>query len=210
MLRILIACLAALFLSACGAERVWAPDERVAAARYVAGPPPSISLITVINDRSGAGAHSGLLINASQRVLFDPAGSWKHPDVPERNDLHYGITDQVLYFYRDYHARDTEAEKFHVVEQTLIVTPEIAETVMRLAMDYGAVPKAYCANSISNILSGVPGFEAISTTMFPKRLRADFATIPGVTEQIFTEENDNPGVGGHSVVLVDRQGNRVN
>lgn len=39
---------------------------------------PRISLYTMVNNESGAGAHSALVINASQRVIFDPTGTFKH------------------------------------------------------------------------------------------------------------------------------------
>mgnify|MGYP001296984649 CR=1 FL=1 len=74
-MRRLLMCLAVTSaLSACGgAEPRWSPDEAVSAARYVHAGPPAITLFTVVNNRSGSGAHSGLLINGSQRVIFDPA-----------------------------------------------------------------------------------------------------------------------------------------
>ena len=54
-------------LAGCGAEPVWAPDEAVARARYVSGEEPSITLFTVVRKRGGEGAHSGLMIDGSQR-----------------------------------------------------------------------------------------------------------------------------------------------
>ncbi|MGB7321210.1 MAG: hypothetical protein WBC95_07340, partial [Albidovulum sp.] len=84
-MRRLAVCLAlTLALGACGAEPVWAPDADVARARFVSGEPPSITLYTVVRKVGGEGAHSGLMINGSQRVMFDPAGTWHHPTVPER------------------------------------------------------------------------------------------------------------------------------
>lgn len=209
MLRVAAALAGALFLAACGADKTWDSEERVQAARYVAGPPPAITLFTTIDDRTGSGAHSSLLINASERVLFDPAGTWSHPNVPVRNDVHFGMNDRMVYFYIDYHARDSKTETSHVIEQKIIVTPEIAEMIYQRAKDYGAVPKAQCANSISNILRGVPGFEGLSASWFPKRLSASFGALPGVSEKIYTEENDNPGAG-HGVILVDKSGERAN
>lgn len=208
MLRIFVALVAALFLTAC-AEHVWAPDDKFAAAQYVSNEPPSITLLTSINDRTGSGAHSGLMINASQRVLFDPAGTFQHPSLAERGDVLYGMTDRMVWFYRDYHGRDSASEKFHLVEQKVYVTPEIAEMVFRKVANNGAVPKAQCANTISGILRDVPGFEAIRSTWFPKKLMDNFAQLPNVKTEIFTEENDNPGAG-HGVVLVDKKGNQVN
>ncbi len=195
MLRVIAVCLAALGLAGCGAESVYAPDAAVAAARYVAEGPKTITLYTVVNNRSGAGAHSGLLINASERILFDPAGTWHHPALPERNDVHYGITDKMVLFYIDYHARET----FRVQEQTLVVSPEVAEMVAARAKAYGAVPKAQCAHSISSILSGVPGFEQIGSTWFPNKLHDAFGKLPGVTAR---EIRDEDADSNHGVLLV--------
>ena len=153
------------------------------------------TLFTVINNRSGSGAHSGLMINGTERIMFDPAGTWNHPRIPERNDVHYGITPRMVDFYIDYHARET----FRVVEQTVIVTPEVAEMVAAKAKAYGAVPKAQCARSVTSILSGVPGFESITSTWFPKKLMQDFATLPGVTERIIRDEDADKN---HGVLLI--------
>ena len=180
-------------LSACStAEPVTAPPEAIAAARYVGQTPTSITLYTVINNRSDNGAHSGLLINASERVLFDPAGSWKHPAAPETNDVHFGFTPRMQSFYIDYHARAS----FRVVEQTLIVSPQVAELILQRAKAYGAVPKAQCANSLSKVLNGVPGFEGLTGTWFPNKLSEQFATLPGVASKTIRDEDadNNHGI----------------
>ncbi len=111
MLRLALALMALLGLAACGADQTFAPQAEVDAARYVEGPPTYIVLYTGINDRNGSGAHSALLVNASQRVLFDPAGTFTHPRAPVQGDVHYGITDSVLAAFLDYHARDSATEK---------------------------------------------------------------------------------------------------
>ena len=195
MLRVIAVCCAAVALSGCGADSVYAPDEAVAAAHFVAEGPKTVTLFTVVNNRSGAGGHSGLLINASERIMFDPAGTWHHPAIPERNDVHFGINDQMVLFYIDYHARET----FRVQEQTIVVSPQVAEMVAARAKAYGAVPKAQCAASISSILRGVPGFEDMPATWFPNKLHDAFAQLPGVTErEIRDEDADN----NHGVLLV--------
>jgi len=191
-----ILCLALMLtLAACGAKSVWAPDAEVARAAYVANTPPSITLFTVLNKRSRAGGHSGLLINGAQRVMFDPAGSWHHPALPERNDLFYGMTDKMVNFYIDYHARET----FDVLEQTVPVSAEVAAMVMQRASAHGPVPKGYCANSISDILRGVPGFEAVPNTFAPKKLVKAFEEMPGMTSRLIT---DNDADNNHGVLLV--------
>jgi len=187
-LRGMIAFSLLLLLAACGADSKWAPDAAVTRAAYRTDAPPSISLITVVNNRSGEGGHSALLINASQRVIFDPAGTWWHPTVPERHDVLYGITPTMLKFYYDYHARKT----YHIVVQTKTVSPEVAELALRRVEANGAVPKLFCANSTGHILRKIPGFERITPTFFPVGLERQFAKIAGVTtRKIYSDSPDN-------------------
>ena len=195
MRRLILCFIALLGLSACAAESVYAPQSAVDAARFVAEPPTSITLFTVINNRNGSGAHSGLLINASQQIMFDPAGTWQHPLVPERNDVHFGITPRLVNFYIDYHARET----FRVIEQKVVVTPGVAELIKQRAEAYGAVPKAQCSNSVSAILHGVPGFESLGSTWFPKKLSEEFGKLPGATTRTITDDSADKN---HGVLLV--------
>ena len=175
-------------LAACGAEPVWAPDEAVARARYVPPEHTSITLYTIISNRSGAGGHLALMIDGEQRLLFDPAGTWRHPAAPERNDVIFGMSPQLLDFYLDYHARET----YHVVVQELDVSPEVAAQLSRLVQEYGAVPKAQCTISITRILQQVPGFENMRTTYFPRNAMDAFEQIPGVrTSRIYDDDSDN-------------------
>jgi hypothetical protein len=197
MIRTLLALAAVAVLSACGAEPKWASDEAVQAARFVSDEPPSITLYTVINVRSGAGAHTGLLINGSERVMFDPAGTWGLPRLPERNDVHYGITDKMILYYIDYHARET----FYVIEQKLPVSAQTAELVMARAKAYGAVPKAMCTQSTSSILRSVPGFEGLPQTYYPKQLSDAFARLPGVQTRKITDDDADDN---HGILLVQK------
>jgi hypothetical protein len=197
--RNVFAMVALVVLAACGGgagNAPYAPDAAVQAARAVNEGPTSITLFTVVNNKTGAGAHSGLLINASERVLFDPAGSFYHPRLPERNDLHYGMNDRMVAFYIDYHARVT----YKVVEQTVLVSPQVAEMVKARAIARGAVAKSFCANSISGILGGVPGFESIGSTMFPNKLSEAFGRLPGVTSRTITDDDADDN---HGVLLID-------
>lgn len=199
MLRLVLSLVALLGLAACGAQPVWAPEEAVQAARYVEGPPTYITLYTVINKSSGSGAHSAILVNASERVIFDPAGTWHHPRLPERNDVHFGMTDKALAFYIDYHARKT----YDVVEQKIYVSPEVAELVLAKVKAYGAVPKAMCTNATSGILRTVPGFETMPQTWYPKKLSDAFGQLPGVEERRITDDDDD---SNHGVLLVQANG----
>jgi hypothetical protein len=199
MPRLFLALCALLGLAACGAEPTWAPQEDVDAARFVAGPPTSVTLYTVVNKRSGSGAHTAILVNGSERVIFDPAGTWNHPRVPERNDVHFGMTDKAVAFYIDYHARET----YDVIEQTVEVSPEVAELVLAKVKANGAVPKAACTSASSAVLKSTPGFESLPSTMFPKQLSVSFAKLPGVSTRVITDDDDD---SNHGVLLVQRNG----
>lgn len=198
-MRRLLLCLAGLFLlAACSAPQVWAPDDLVARARYVSDSPASITLFTVLNNTSNAGEHSALMINGSQRVMFDPAGTWRHPRLPERNDVHFGMSPRMVDFYIDYHAR----ENFRVVEQTIQVSPEVAEIALQRVMAYGPVPKAQCTRATSSVLRGTPGFESMPSTLGPKKLMRAFGQLPGVTERVIRDSDANQN---HGVLLVQAQ-----
>ena len=145
-----------------------------------------VSLYTMVNNESGAGAHSALVINASQRVIFDPAGTIKHDVFIQKDDVLYGATPSVLEFYTRAHARKTH----HVVIQDLDVSPEIAERALQLVRANGPVTYAFCASASSAILRQIPRFEGIGQTMFPNRLAADFGKIRGVREQKLYEYDD--------------------
>ncbi len=182
-----------LALAACGAEPVWAPDDAVQRAIYRHDAPPSITVITVVSNRDGSGGHSSLLINGSQRLIFDPAGTWHHPQIPERNDVHFGMKDAAVDFYIDYHARET----FHVVSQEIPVSAEVAEAALRRAQEYGAVPKAQCTRANTDILAGLPGFEDVPRTYYPVKLMKYVDTLPGVKRSVVYD--DSPANNGKIV-----------
>lgn len=186
--------LALLALVGCGAGADMRPDaspEVISSASYRHPGPTALTLYTMINNRSGAGAHTSLMINGSQRVIFDPAGTVRLSAVPERGDVLYGITPGVADFYARAHARET----YHVVIQTVEVPPEVAERALRLAVANGPVASAQCALSTAAILRQLPGFESVGSTWFPKRLMDDFADIPGVqTSKIFENDSDDKSV----------------
>jgi hypothetical protein len=197
MLRPVLALVALLALAGCGAEPVWAPESAVTQARYVHPGPSTVTLYTVLNNRSNEGAHSGLMINGSERIMFDPAGSWYHSSLPERNDVHFGVTPRMEAFYLDYHARET----FRVLVQTVEVTPEQADLMIARAKAYGAVPKASCTRSIASVMRGVPGFESLPQTWFPKTLSNAFAELPGVSSEIVTDDDADKN---HGVLLIQQ------
>lgn len=201
MLRAL-ALAALVALTACGADNIWADDAAVMQARYVAPEPRSVTLFTVIAERSGNGAHSSLLINGSEQVLFDPAGSMKLSSIPERHDVLYGMSPRHVNVYIDYHVRPT----FRLTEQTRIVSPEVAEMILARVKAHGSVPKAHCANSISALLGDIPGFEDISTTYSPLKLSQMFGAYPNVSMR--TVNNDTVD-HSHGVTFIDPKRDRA-
>ena len=186
LLRTLLLFAMMVVLAACARpQKPNASAEDIAAVSYRDPGPATLTLYTMINNNSGAGAHTSLMINASERVIFDPAGSFQADIVPEVNDVLYGVTPAVERAYRSSHARSTH----HVVVQTLEVTPEQAQLAYDLARKAGPVPGAFCANSTSQILRQIPGLEGISTTFYPTNLVAQFDEIPGVVSNAYYEDD---------------------
>jgi hypothetical protein len=167
---------------------VWSPEHEVARRRYRHPGPTSLALVTVRNEGSGNGAHSALLISASERVLFDPAGGWTDPYVPERHDVLHGITPEALERYLAYQASDG----YFYVRQEVIVPPEVAEVALAHAKAFGPVIRTQCTVAVSTILRRLPGFEGIRPELLPDRLAAQFARLPGVV----TTERRGSDLGG--------------
>jgi hypothetical protein len=187
-MRAVILTIAALALAGCTGERVWAPDDQVTAAAYRPAGPASVTLITVLITETGGGLHSALLIDGEQRVMFDPAGSWYNPDIPERNDVLYGMTDPYLDNYYDLYASD----RGHVVLQRVEIPPATAAHLIDAVHQVGAVPRAQCSLSISRVLSRTPGFESIRPSFFPPTTMRRFAEIEGVqTTTIYDDDSDD-------------------
>ncbi len=174
-------------LSACG-ERIYASDEAVQAARYQHGGAAELTLVTIMNYASNRGDHTGLFINGNERVLFDPAGSWTLEAIPERNDVHFGMTPAAGASYYISHVRPSH----YAVVQRLVVSPEVAEQAKALALQAGPVPPARCAAATSALLRQLPGFEGIGGTFFPQVLMRSFAELPGV--QTYELHHDDPDI----------------
>lgn len=192
MIHRLFLVLALLALVGCGSVSVVAPLEEVQRRAYAHPGPSSLTLYTVINNRSGAGAHTALMISASQRVLWDPAGSFRHPAAPERNDVLFGFTPNIELVYIDFHARET----FRIVEQKVTVPREVAELALKLAQERGPAAQATCSITTSGILSRLPGFEGFPLSYFPVATMKAFAARTGVEGRTITDDDadDNHGV----------------
>lgn len=175
---------AAAIVSGCEVYRPADPAE-VAAAAYASGAPPSVTLISMVNNRNQRSAHSALLINGSQRVLYDPAGTFTHPDLPRAGDVHYGMTDRFVSYYERYHARFSH----HVHSQEVPVGRATADTVLTRAQGQGRTAKLHCALAVAAVLQPVEPFGHVRSSYFPEVLREDFARIAGVRDA-FVHDSD--------------------
>lgn len=169
-----------------------ATDQQIVAAAYRAPGPATLTLITMINNGSGSGAHTALMINGTHRVIFDPAGSFQNERVPQREDVLYGISPAVLAAYKGAHSRAA----YHMVLQTVEVTAAQAETAMRLAVAQGSVASAQCAASTTGLLAQVPGFGSIQSTWFPKKLMDQFGQLPNVKTERYYEDDEGTILDG--------------
>ncbi|MFO1106744.1 MAG: hypothetical protein U1E34_11635 [Amaricoccus sp.] len=185
LLRCLAALLVAASLSGCEVYTPASPED-IARARYVSPDAPSVTLMSMVNTKTGKSAHSGLLINGSQQVLYDPAGTFTHPDLPRSGDIHYGMSPRFVDYYERYHARFD----YFVEAQKVPVSREEADRIIANAQARGGSFKLECALTTAAVLQSVPPFDHyVHTTLFPESLRQDFAQIPGVKDR-FVYESD--------------------
>lgn len=186
-----MALLALMVMGACAGGQMSGPNatpEAAAQAAYRSSEPPSITLYTMINNRTNNGAHTSIMVNApSQRVVFDPAGSVRFQGVPEVNDVLYGITPAVEQAYESAHARST----YRVKIQRVQVAPEVAEQALRLVQANGSVAPAACTTATSKILRQLPGFQSLPQALFPDKLMEAFAELPGVQERELRETDED-------------------
>lgn len=181
--------LVAAFLAGCAEKGKESPAEEIQQAIYVNNGPTRLTVITMVNNRTGAGAHSALLVQSTQSVLFDPAGSFEHAQLPERGDVLYGMTPAWVERYISAHAR----AEFHVVRQEIDVTPAQAARALQLVQANGIVPSAFCANATSGLMKQIPGFEGIKQGFYPLKLMEQIEQLPNVkTTRLY--ENDEGDV----------------
>ncbi len=176
---------APLALAACSGKAVWAPDDQVRAAYAPGSDPRSITLYTMLNSGSGYGAHTSLLVNASQRVMFDPGGSFRHPSIPERNDVLFGMNPRVEAFYLSYHARET----YFVEGLEFLVPAAVAEQALQLVQNNGPVAQGSCTRSTSNILRQLPGFTDVFPTPFPGNLHKQLRVRSDARLTVYREDD---------------------
>ncbi|WP_172329286.1 hypothetical protein [Mangrovicoccus sp. HB161399] len=183
------------------------PPEAVARAHYRSSNPPSLTLYTNVRIQTGKGAHTALVIDGPERVVFNPAGTWHHPKAPRIDDVHYGFTTPMEAWFIDYHARET----YYVRQQKLEVPMETASEALRRAEGIGPVLASFCTLRTTDVIKPLPGFESFPHTFFPDVASEAFAQYPGVVTRTFYDDSpddrsDIGGIGGYGYV---GQGTRV-
>lgn len=174
--------------ASCGpAEPVWAPDTLVDAVRYRHPGPPRLTLFTMRSRDSGRGFHTGLMVSASERVIFDPAGAWGASTLPERNDVIFGVSPGVERYYITVHARET----YFVSRVDVDVSADVAELALARVNAYGAVPKARCTVATAEVLSALPGFQGITVTWWPGALEEQVKALPGAVHTTYYEDDSD-------------------
>jgi hypothetical protein len=172
------------FVSAC-AEHIRTDPTVVAARTYKSEEPPYVEVVTMVNKENERGAHSALIINASERVIWDPAGTFQHAELAEVEDVHHGATDRLVSYYKRYHARFSH----YVHVQRLDLDPATAERMLQSARNHGAVPKMFCTMSTAQVLKAAPQFRNVPESMFPERLRQAVAEVPGIQDSYVDEQD---------------------
>lgn len=197
MKRILCVALACVALAGCAEKGKESSAEEIQSAIYRPVDGPKLTVFTMVNNRSGAGAHSAILIEGSQSVLFDPAGSFFHPKVPERADVLYGMSPNWVNIYKSAHARSN----FRVVSQEIPVTAAQAEQALLLAQSSGPVPSAFCASATSGLLQQVEGFENIRSGFYPLKLMEQIEMRPDVVSTTYREDDSGNVVDAVRVLI---------
>jgi len=173
-------------LSGCATRDIYASDAEVARRSYSDTESPAhIVYFTMLRKSTQSGGHAGLLISGSEAVIYDPAGSFKHAAMPERADLLFGASPARIGTYVNFNVRDN----YDTVVQYIEVPRAVADLAIARAKAQGSSAPAFCTQNITEILSGVPGFEDIPRTFFPTRVMEWMETRPGVETQKYTQED---------------------
>lgn len=185
MKRLFLALAAVAVIAGCTRNPEYAPPAEMAALAVPNNGPTNLTLYTVINRRTGAGGHTALGVNADERVLFDPAGSFKAENVVRSGDVLYGFTPAVEHAFSSQHARSA----YLVNKITIPVSQEVAQMALQRVKANGPVGAAHCAQSTSSILQSLPGFQSIKPTYYPVSLEDQVKQLPGVQSSTIIEED---------------------
>jgi hypothetical protein len=184
MLRVILALAALAGLAGC-TDPTSASPEAISQARYVSGEPPSLTIISMKNVSSGSSEHTGMIINGTQQVLYDPAGNFRYAAAPRAGDGHYGMTPTAIKAYESFHARSDYFLKI----QTVPITLETADELIARAQQQGVTRQMFCSVSAGEVISDVAPFQNAPVSMFPTAIEKYFDTVPGVVTSTFYEND---------------------
>ena len=184
-IRVAVSMLLVALTAACAGVEVGAPPAEISRARFASDEPPYVAVVSMVHRDQQRAAHTALFINASQRVIYDPAGTFRHEAMPERGDIHYGATDRMIDYYERYHARFSH----YVHVQTIPVSAATAEAVLRRAQAQGPSPKLFCTVDTIAVLNDVPQIPRFYSSFFPEALRQQVAQVSGVQDRYRYEED---------------------
>ncbi|MHA3978019.1 hypothetical protein ACW9UR_10075 [Halovulum sp. GXIMD14794] len=182
LVRLFAPVLLLMTVAGCAVEEA-APYEEISRARHVSDEEPYVAVVSMVSNKSDRAAHTALFINASERVIYDPAGTFQHDSMPERGDIHYGATDRMIDYYERYHARFSH----HVHVQKIYVSRDVAEQTLRRAQAQGPSPKSFCTTHTIKVLNDVDGLPQFESSFYPEKLRSQVARMLQVEDRYVYE-----------------------
>ncbi|MXU66811.1 hypothetical protein [Oceanomicrobium pacificus] len=186
MIRAIAAIVLLTLLGAC-ADNTASPPEEIARAAYQSGEPPYIEVLSMVSEKTGQSDHTGVVVNApSQRVLYDPAGNFKHPSMPHKGDVFYGASDRMVDYYKRFHARFG----FYVQSQKVYVSASEAEQFLREIESRPPTRNVFCGASTASVLRTAPSFsDYMSAWFLPETVRINVSRMPNVVTTDFYEND---------------------
>jgi hypothetical protein len=128
--------------------------------------------------------HSGLIVHhGGEVIIFDPAGSWElgRDQCGREGEVLTRVTPaaEEAYLNRAGVAYGLGAWVTHVFD--IAVPAPVAALAAERARTSGPVPPLRCAQAVSTLLSGLPGFEDIEPAWVTAELLNALLLHPGVT-----------------------------
>ncbi len=138
--------------------------------------PPSTTLV-LAEHKGGSGAvHAALIVTGSERLIYDPSGSFTHPDTRRYGDVVYGASDEIVELFALHNAdRNHDA-----VMRTIALESDEAEILLNSARTHGGAMPGFCAKSVASVLRSVPRFASMRDTFWPSNVQQDFENVSPV------------------------------
>jgi hypothetical protein len=178
----------ALLLAGCGgldpsADADLLQELRAETSYFPDNAPPSATLL-LSEHKGGSGAvHAALVITGSERVIYDPSGSFTHPDTRRLGDVVYGASDPVVEMFALHNAdKDHDA-----MMRRIPLSAEEAEQMLARARSRGGAMPGYCAKSVADVMRAAPRFAAMRDTFWPSNVLEDFVQFGPVETRVVSD-----------------------